>query len=670
MYYRRNGHRQDSIQPTSLFTSILALLCLMLSGQALAANSLDKGTLDAISAATFEVVIPKPVDKGITYERELPLDLLPFSIRNDKYLSIGTAFAIGDDTFISASHVFTPELNKQTNKFFLRNKQGELFGLGKINKLSTHRDFIVFSSKGLKVDHPLAINTKPTINEKVYAVGNANGQGIVIRDGLYTSNTPEEMAGEWNWIRFSAAASPGNSGGPLLDRKGKVIGVVLRKSKNENLNYALPIQEVMKAPKNDAELKAKLVYRLENMSTVQRGKIDYHLSLPMDFDDLSKKLTAKFEAFSEGLLDKLLAKNRDKIFPHGKGSEYLLHTSYSATFPRLIERSQDGNWDTYRASKLYSADLDHNGKIKYGSMGSTFYATMRKPDNISRRQFNNDPKLLMDLLLKGVSINRTMGGEKIKLTSLGQPSHDEDFTDHYRRHWKVRVWNMNFSDNRLIVFSLPTPQGNMLMIRRSDTAMVYSDLADLKVLSDFIYLSYYGTLAQWSEFLDEKSLLPEAIRTMHIRFKPGKDFHFQSKRVSFDYDSQAMKITPDSDLRLSLSYYRDQGKVVWGVSSIMVGENKDTGRYFEIFRNIRPSDSMSQDEKLYWSKLQEGRIPYSETAFFKDENTYIGKVLSKKTGNNNLLFSLIYCEDGNKTQEVMKPKIESFAKHITLKETG
>jgi S1-C subfamily serine protease len=41
--------------------------------------------------------------------------------------------------------------------------------------------------------------------------------------------TPEARYGNWKWLRFSAAASPGNSGGPLLDSKGNVIGIVLRR---------------------------------------------------------------------------------------------------------------------------------------------------------------------------------------------------------------------------------------------------------------------------------------------------------------------------------------------------------------------------------------------------------------------------------------------------------
>ena len=654
-----------------LFLVTLSLSLATLSGKA--ENSLDKKTLENINDATFEVVIPKPDDKGISYEKPLPYDLVPFAIRNDKYISIGTAFAVGSDTFISASHVFNPHLRKQTNDIFLRNKQGEIFKLDVVTKLSTHKDFIVFSTKGLNVNHPLNVNPEPTINETVYAVGNAHGQGIIIRDGLYTSNTPEELAGEWEWIRFSAAASPGNSGGPLLDRSGRVIGVVLRKSQNENLNYALPIKQVLSAPDNEAQLKMKIAYKLENMDMSKWGEIDHRLPLPMSFDKLSEQLTAKQEAFSQGLLDALLAENRDTIFPNGSGSDYLLHTSRSATFPRMIAKGQDGIWDSFRANKLSSADLGHNGSMNYGAMGDTFYTTIRKPDNVSRKQFDNKPEVLMDLILKGVPISRNVGGEKVKITSLGKPSSDEVFVDGYQRRWQVRIWDMKYEDDKLIVFSLPTPEGNMSLIRSSSTAMAYSHLADLKTLTDFIYFSYYGTLAQWDEFLDNKRLLPDAIKAVDIDYQAGKSFRYSSRRLSFDYGPEVMKVTPDSDLKLSLSYFRDNGKVIWDISTITVGENKDTGRFYEIDRNIQPAASMSDDDKRYWKNMLEGRIPYHETAFFKNQYTYIGKVLSKKAAqqeSNKLLYSLLYCEDGNQTQAEMKPHLDTFSKRVKLKEAG
>ena len=46
-----------------------------------------------IRASTFEVVQLKPPDGEVTYDREPPMDLIPYRQRNDKYRSIGTAFA-------------------------------------------------------------------------------------------------------------------------------------------------------------------------------------------------------------------------------------------------------------------------------------------------------------------------------------------------------------------------------------------------------------------------------------------------------------------------------------------------------------------------------------------------------------------------------------------------
>src|SRR5690606_36143978 len=56
-------------------------------------------------AATFAVVIRKPEKDLLEYEKPLPLELIPFSERNDKYWPIGTAFAIGANQYVSAAHV-------------------------------------------------------------------------------------------------------------------------------------------------------------------------------------------------------------------------------------------------------------------------------------------------------------------------------------------------------------------------------------------------------------------------------------------------------------------------------------------------------------------------------------------------------------------------------------
>ena len=224
---------------------------------------LSSGVQQAIRAATFEVVQLKPPDGEITYDRELPLDLIPYQERTDKYRSIGTAFAIGPNRYVTAGHVIDAGMGSLYGPPALRDGAGKVYDIDRVYKASDRRDFVVFSlrepPKGARALTP---GSKPALNESVFAVGNALGQGVIIRDGVYTSDTPEELDGQWQWLRFSAAASPGNSGGPLVDGRGRVIGVVLRKSPSENLNIALPIAEVVNAKEGEGRVGGRMPMRL------------------------------------------------------------------------------------------------------------------------------------------------------------------------------------------------------------------------------------------------------------------------------------------------------------------------------------------------------------------------------------------------------------------------
>jgi serine protease Do len=220
-----------------LALATLALVTGLLAAIPAAAAELSGSLQQQIRAATFEVVQLKPPDGEVTYEREPPLDLIPYQQRTDKYRSIGTAFAIGPNRYVTAAHVIDLGIGSQFGPPALRDSSGKVYDINQVYKFSDRRDFVVFSLReppqGAKF---LWLGGKPALNTSVYAVGNALGEGVIIRDGVYTSDTPEELDGQWQWLRFSAAASPGNSGGPLVDEHGKLIGVVLRGSPAENLN--------------------------------------------------------------------------------------------------------------------------------------------------------------------------------------------------------------------------------------------------------------------------------------------------------------------------------------------------------------------------------------------------------------------------------------------------
>ncbi len=162
---------------------------------------------------------------------------------------------------------------------------GTTYQIDKIIKYSSSEDYAVFSVLAPPVVVPLETRARPQLNTPVFAIGNALGEGVVIRDGLYTSDTPEDLDGRWQWLRFSAAASPGNSGGPLIDRMGKVVGVVLRKSPNENLNFALAIGQVLDGGEENAALEARSSYRTMVMKQTDAISLNQKIPLPKTLDE-------------------------------------------------------------------------------------------------------------------------------------------------------------------------------------------------------------------------------------------------------------------------------------------------------------------------------------------------------------------------------------------------
>jgi serine protease Do len=208
-----------------------------------------------IRASTFEVVQLKPPEGDVVYERPLPMDMMPYQQRTDAYRSVGTAFAVGPNQYVTAGHVIALGIGSQFGPPALRDAGGKVYQIDRVLKYSEHEDFVVFSL-GDPPQHAkyLKAGPKPAPNDAVFAVGNALGEGVVIRDGLYTSESPEELDGKWNWLRFTAAASPGNSGGPLVNSHGQLLGVVLRKSPSENLNYALAIAQVLNSQEGEGRM--------------------------------------------------------------------------------------------------------------------------------------------------------------------------------------------------------------------------------------------------------------------------------------------------------------------------------------------------------------------------------------------------------------------------------
>jgi hypothetical protein len=101
---------------------------------------------------------------------------------------------------------------------------------------------------------PLCFASYPKPGEEVFALGNPNGLANTVTRGIVSS--VRRSQGEFRsvvpegttLIQTDAAVNPGNSGGPLLNTNGEVVGIVtFKRSTGEGLNFALSIIDALEA---------------------------------------------------------------------------------------------------------------------------------------------------------------------------------------------------------------------------------------------------------------------------------------------------------------------------------------------------------------------------------------------------------------------------------------
>ena len=82
--------------------------------------------------------------------------------------------------------------------------------------------------------------------QKVYLIGNSLGEGTCITSGIISDRARAMQGLSYPYIMTDAAANKGNSGGPLLNEYGEVIGVLVAGIENvKGMNYAIPIDVVV-----------------------------------------------------------------------------------------------------------------------------------------------------------------------------------------------------------------------------------------------------------------------------------------------------------------------------------------------------------------------------------------------------------------------------------------
>lgn len=645
------------------FWGAMTLALIGLSCTTVFADTLDSTVQQRIFAATFEVVQLKPPEGAVTYERDLPLDLIPYQQRVDKYRSIGTAFAIGPNRYVTAGHVLAVGQDSQFGPPALRDGAGSVYEIDKVLKYSDAQDFAEFSLKRTPApEKVLPTAAPPPLNEPVFAVGNALGQGVVIRDGVYTSDTPEEANGRWKWLRFTAAASPGNSGGPLVDKAGNVIGIVLRKSESENLNYAAPISLVAGASDTEGLVETRTNFKVAVLDSSETIENHEHVPLPATLTDFYAGMHKVLHAIILRDDAQVLEHNKERLFPSSSTSAAILTEIARSPFPRMIREGQDRNWGI-AGPQVREARLDNNGFVRYGG----FLFRLRAPDDVKLAALYADSKLYMDLMLRGgYSLNRRIGTASIKVTSLGKAQEEFAHTDAWGRNWQVKVWAVPYDDAYLLTMNLPTPEGYAAMFMLTRGAAKDALLEQQKILADFTYVTFEATLARWREYLQLKASQPKVFSGLNLSIDGDyRKLHFASKRVELNVTPEVMPLAATTTLALNFGYFKDGAAVVWDVGGLLVGENAEKDEFVEVRRFAQPAGSLPDNFQNNWKKVQSGDFPYNGIAADDKGGMKVSIAVGPAgaaTGGPMVRYALTVRNEGAPGQDAMHSQLDALQK--------
>lgn len=266
-----------------------------------------------------------------------------------------TGFIVARDVVVTASHcVLGQNLTDLSVDFSVKTSDQILHQPSRILGLDLKKDFLFLEVPGLQNYDHLKLALKSQMGERVFTVGNVHGEGIAIREGILSSKTIDPSHPDTEFIRYSAPASPGNSGGPLVNVKGEVVALVFGVTSAENYNLGTPaayLAEGIERYVEDREEK-HFDFVLNDFADINIRTLLSQLSYPAQtalderpdlFEEYKKlklnlSLPVSFQNFDRYLLDELNVK---------------LSQIFKSTEKKLLDQGLvNGSWFSYLSQNI------------------------------------------------------------------------------------------------------------------------------------------------------------------------------------------------------------------------------------------------------------------------------------------------------------------------------
>lgn len=216
-------------------------------------------------------------------------------VNTREFAASGSGFVlrVSDDTalIVTNQHVAVPKSDRggaagavEFEVVFHSGRKSEFARAAELVAADQEHDLAILRVRGVRnaTDFPEALNTsqRPALSETtpIFVIGFPFGDrltttkgnpAVTISRGTITS-LREDDAGDTVFIQIDADSNPGNSGGPVVDGRGQLVGILRGGKPGTHINFAIPSIELSRVLTGRV---ANLMFRI-NRSAGNRIELD------------------------------------------------------------------------------------------------------------------------------------------------------------------------------------------------------------------------------------------------------------------------------------------------------------------------------------------------------------------------------------------------------------
>jgi TonB family protein len=257
---------------------------------------------------------------------------------------------------------------------------------------------------------------------------------------------------------------------------------------------------------------------------------------------------------------------------------------------------------------------------------------------------------------------------------LGPAKTNTWYTDPYQRIWQERVWAVPFLDIYVVGELLPTPDGYAAIMTYVPSAYLRECQSRLRLLTGQLGISMRGSLKQWREYLQRRSILPAALSGVKLASTSG--WTLETPQFAASIPPSAVALTEDSLLTLTMGFTRDGSHARWDVTDTWWFKDNRMEDGVGLSRRQNPPSGAKLELRNTFASMRERRAPYDGGMLRDSAETFsttrVLEVPGKSAGtvSADLLYALTLRMIGHPTLADANRTMQTLIEGIRILERG